>query len=116
MDDLLDGFNPYERELIQIEMENNWLSAEQKVEQFIPENVDFDPLSSTALSAQKSTYYGLVAADFLRPGLKSAKTAFRSLKPVVDIGKTTGIRGWKVGDSIRNFQRVSIFLAGISDE
>ena len=105
MQDGLESFPPSQRELILEATEQAWRDAEQAAEDFILYNVDFDSASTTSQNFQTGTYYSLLAADILRPNFKNPRHFFKSFRPVVGIEKTTGIKGWKVGDSIKNLTR-----------
>lgn len=100
MDDFYDRFSMEERIMIQEAIEKTWQDIEQSAENWIVGSFDFDPTSKTSKNFQAGAYYGLSAIDFFRPNIKNP---FASIKP--SIVQTTGIGGWKVGDSIRNLTK-----------
>ncbi len=99
MEDFYDQHcTPWQEQMSKESINNYWGRKEGFVRDQIVTHLNFDPLSTTARERESSVYSSLVVADFLRPSPKSLK----SLKPIPGLGQTTGVIGWKVGDSIKN--------------
>jgi RHS repeat-associated protein len=87
MDDFIqETFPPAQGEAIKEIEQNLWVENEQFARELVINNIDFDPLSRTAQRFEMGTYYGLVAADLIRPNLKNIKSIF-SLTEAASIAK-----------------------------
>lgn len=102
MQDMLDQYPPDMQVMIREGAANALNRPEQVANEFIVENVEFDPSSELAIKYQKGTFNTLVVLDILRPTPQKVRGVLGYFKPLVSIKKTTGIIGWKVGDSINN--------------
>ena len=83
-------------------VKTKWGKTQENAEDLIIDNIEFDLSSATTQRFQKGTYYTFGTIDLLGLNLKNPTQLFRSFKPLGSIKATTGIKGWKVGDSINN--------------
>ncbi len=105
MEDFLEDLPPSQREIIRAGVEESWEEMEQTAKDTFAKAFEIDATSPTTLTYEQRTNRGLIVFDYLRGNFKNPKQAFSALRNPIGIEKITGVKGWKVGDSIKNLTK-----------